>query len=112
MKFVSVNVDKMPVFVTVNSVGIKKNADVNVKNWMTKEYVLRDPSNFECECDKPCDVGENLDYVNCKCRKRLVDKLIEECTENVDEAKITGITLFEHKNKCKSSCTIYVVQLG
>ena len=35
------------------------------------------PSNCECECDKSCDVGEYLDYENCKCRKRLVDKLVE-----------------------------------
>ena len=40
--------------------------------------------------------------------------MIEECTENVREANIIGITLFEcnsaeHKNKCRSSCTIYVV---
>ena len=69
------------------------------------------PSNCECECDKLYDVGEFLDYVNCKCRKRL-DKLVEECTDNVEEAKITGITLFEHKNKCKSSCTIYVVLIA
>ena len=27
------------------------------------------PSNQECECDKSCDVGEYLDYKNCKCRK-------------------------------------------
>ena len=33
------------------------------------------PSNCECECDKSRDVGEYLDYKNCKCRKRLVDKL-------------------------------------
>ena len=26
-----------------------------------------------------CDVGEYLDYENCKCRKRLVDKSVEEC---------------------------------
>ena len=24
------------------------------------------PSNCECECDKSCDVGEFLDYENCK----------------------------------------------
>ena len=29
--------------------------------------------------------------------KKLVNKLIEECTENDEEAKITGLTLFEHK---------------
>ena len=42
------------------------------------------PSNCECECDKSCDVGEYLDYENCKCRKRLIDKLVEECSENID----------------------------
>ena len=39
-----------------------------------------------------CDVGEYLDFENCKCRKRLVDKLVEECTENVEEVKLTEIT--------------------
>ena len=32
------------------------------------------PSNCECEYDKSCDVGEYIDYKNCNCRKRLVDK--------------------------------------
>ena len=35
------------------------------------------PSNCECECDKSCDVGEYLDCENCKCRKKLVDELVE-----------------------------------
>ena len=65
------------------------------------------PSNCEYECDKSCDVGEYLDYVNCKCRKKIVDKLVVECTENIDEVKITGTALFERGNECKSSCTIY-----
>ena len=34
------------------------------------------------------DVGEYLDYENCKCRKILLDKLTEECTESIDEVKI------------------------
>ena len=29
--------------------------------------------------------------------KRLVDKLVEECNENIDEVKLTEIALFEHK---------------
>ena len=33
-------------------------------------------SNCECECDKSWDVGKYLDYKNCKCRKRLIDKLV------------------------------------
>ena len=32
----------MQVFVIVNNVGININADVNVKNWLTKEYVIKD----------------------------------------------------------------------
>ena len=67
------------------------------------------PSNCECECDKSCDAGEYLDYANYKCRKRLIDKLVEECSENIDEVKIT---LAEDENKCKSSCTIYVVLIA
>ena len=62
------------------------------------------PSNCECECDKSCDVGEYLDYENCKCRKRLVDKLVDECDENIDEVKIVS----ESKNKC-NSCILYIV---
>ena len=42
------------------------------------------PSNCECECDKSYDIGESLDYKNCKCRNKLVDKLVEECSENID----------------------------
>ena len=41
-------------------------------------------SNYDCECDKLCDVGEYLDYKNCKCRKKLVDELVEEFSKNID----------------------------
>ena len=68
------------------------------------------PSNCECECDKACDVGEYLDYENCKCRKKLVDKLVEECTETVAEVKIAKITLAKNENRYKCSfCTVYTV---
>ena len=65
------------------------------------------PSNCECESDKSCDIGEYLDYANYNCRKKIVDKLVEEFTEYIDEVKIAGITLFERGNDCKSSFTIY-----
>ena len=67
------------------------------------------PSNCECEFDKSCDVREYLDYENCKCKKRLVDKLVEECTKNINEVKIAGMALFEHENECVSSYTICAV---
>ena len=61
------------------------------------------PRNCECECDKSCDIGEYLDYENCKCRKKLDDKLVEECTENVGEVKLVKITSTENENKHKCS---------
>ena len=68
------------------------------------------PSNCECECDKSCDIGEYLDYENCKCRKELVDKLVDECTETVEEVKPALITLAENEDSYKcSSWTVYTV---
>ena len=32
----------MDVFVIINKDGIKINANVNVKNWLIKEYVIKD----------------------------------------------------------------------
>ena len=57
-----------------------------------------------------CDVGEYLDYEHCKCRKKLVDKLVDECTETIEEVKLAKITLAENENSntC-SSCTVYAV---
>ena len=46
------------------------------------------PSNCDCEWDKNCDIGEYLDYENCKCREKLADKLIVECAETIDETKL------------------------
>ena len=48
-----------------------------------------------------------LDYKNCTCRKRLVDKLVEECTESIKEVNKVS----ENKNKC-SSCILYIVLLS
>ena len=71
---------------------------------------IQNPSNCECECDKSCDVGEYLDNENCRCRKKLINKLVEECTENVEEVKLAKITLVEDENKHKCSfCTLYIV---
>ena len=89
--------------------------------WVRKELIdkgacnkgfIWNPSNCECQYDKSFDVGEYLDYKNCKCRKRLDDKLVEKCRENIDEVKMAGITLFEQGNVCKCYCTIYVVLIA
>ena len=84
------------------------------------ERFIWNPTNCECQCDRSCDVGEYFDYkYNCKCRKRLVDKLVEECNENVNEKKlhsskiIYNSTLNDYDKTCssyeRSSCTICIV---
>ena len=57
-------------------------------------------------CDKSCDIGEYVDYSNCKCRKKLTDSLIEECTKNIDVIKTDNEN--EYIKEC-SSCIIYIV---
>ena len=70
------------------------------------------PSNCKCECDKACDFGEYLDYENCKCRKKLVDKLVDECTETVEEVKLVKIALSKNENSYKCSpCIVHIVLL-
>ena len=34
---------------------------------------------------------------------------MEECNENIDEEKLTDITLFEHKNECSCYYTVFIV---
>ena len=41
-----------------------------------------------------------------KCRKRLVDKLVEECIENIDEVEI--VSKNDHEIKY-CSCILYIV---
>ena len=42
---------------------------------------------------KACDVGEYIDYKHCKCRKKLVDKLVDACTETIEEVKLAKMTV-------------------
>ena len=72
------------------------------------------PSNCECECNKSCDISEYLDYSNCRCKKKLFDKLIEECTENIEDIKLVNITV-ENENiyyKCNSCKKLIVFTMA
>ena len=62
-------------------------------------------SNCECECDKLCDVGEYLDFKNCKCEKKLVHRLVEECSENIDGNEM----IYNNYGSVCSSCTVYII---
>ena len=76
-----------------------------VKGICNKGYIWN-PSNCKCECDKSCDSGKYLDYENCKCRKKLIGKLIEACNENIEETSLIKINSTKWKS---NSCIIYIV---
>ena len=81
---------------------------------MCDKGFIWNPSDCECECDKSCDIGEYLDYKNCKCRKRIIDKLVGECGENIyengtlDIIPLNAIPLNVYK-KVLNSCMVYIV---
>ena len=80
---------------------------------MTKDFFgivnFSNLSNCERECDKSCDIAEYLDYKTCKCRKKLIHPLIEECTNIINETKI--INENENKNDNKDKYSFFVVYI-
>ena len=74
--------------------------------------LISHPSNCNCECDKSCDIGEYLDYKNCKCRRKIVGELVEECSKNIDENEMvyneTLDVISLNIYKC-NSFTLYIV---
>ena len=108
MKLVNVNVYQIQVFVMINNVGIMINTDVNIRNWLTKVDVIKVSAS---ECDKSWDVGKYLDYENCECRKKIIDKLVEERGENTDWNKMIHNATLNDNGKVCNSCTIYIALL-
>ena len=47
-----------------------------------------------------------LDFSNCKCKKKLVDPLVEEIIVNIDETRLVIITV---ENENNGKCNSYVV---
>ena len=80
---------------------------------MYDQGFIWNPSNCECECDKSCDLGECLDYKNCNCRKKIIDKLVEECSENIDGNEMlynkSSDIISSSDNKTSDSCIVYIV---
>ena len=73
---------------------MKINAIVNVNNWLIKAVVIKDLLGIL--------VIANMDVINHEIleimkivKKRLVGKLVEECTENTDQINKAGLNLAE-----------------
>ena len=76
---------------------------------MCDKKFIWNPSNCEYECDKSCDIGEYLNYKNCKCRKRIIDELVDECSKNIYENETLDIIPLNVYKKVCSSCMVYIV---
>ena len=107
----------MQVFVTI----IRWNEDKGrceckelIDKGMCDKIFIWNSINCESECDKSCDIREYLNYKNCKCRKRIIDKLVEEYSKNIDgdemlfNKTLDVIPLNVYKRVC-SSCMVYIV---
>ena len=79
---------------------------------MCDKGFIWNPSN----CEYACNIGEYLNCQNCKSRKGIIDKLVEECSENIcenetiDVVPLNAIPLNVYKKVC-NSCMVYIVLL-
>ena len=68
-------------------------------------------SNCKCECDKLCNTSQYIDYSDCKCKKKIID-LIVETEYDDDKTKLVNITDNKIKivNKTvENNCKVYIV---
>ena len=55
-----------------------------------------------------------MDYKYCKCRKKMLDKLIEECSKNINGNEMLynetlDIISSSDNNKTSKSCIVYII---
>ena len=70
------------------------------------------PSNCECDCDKSCGIVEYLGYKNCKCRKKIIYKLTEECSENINGNEVLyneTYIISSSGNETSNSCIVCII---
>ena len=49
-----------------------------------------------------CNTSQYLDYLDCKCKKIIIDLIVEKCTEyDDDKTKIVNITVTKNNNQTK-----------
>ena len=67
-----------------------------------KGYIFN-PSKCKYECNKSCNTSQYLDYLDCKCKKKIIDLIVEKCIEYDDnQTKIVNKTV-------KNSCKVYII---
>ena len=64
------------------------------------------PSTCACECDMWCKPGQYIDYKKCVCKKKLIGKIISECTSIINE------TMMNDKNNIANDDTTTSIFIG
>ena len=64
------------------------------------------PSTCECQCDKLCKTVQYLDHKNCVCKNKLIGRLIEECTSNINETMINNK---DNIDNCNTIRNVFIV---
>ena len=54
--------------------------------------------NFECQCDIWCKPGQYLDYKNCVYKHKFIGRIIEECTNVINETMINNKDNIDNDN--------------
>ena len=69
---------------------------------------LWNPSTWDWECNKACKIDKYLDIKNFSCEKRLFDKIVLACEDQI--LNHTGASLEEKKLTCEeSNCLIHTI---
>ena len=90
------------------------NSGVNARNSLIKVYVINDLFGIlvivSLNVTNPMILVRIQTIKIMSAKKTLVNKLVEECTENIEETRLVETTSSENENKHKcSSCTLYIV---
>ena len=95
------------------------------KGACNKGYPNFNPNNCKCECDKSFNTSQYSDYLDCKCKNKIIDLIVENCIEYDDnKTKLVNITYNKTNNKTdnktdnktiivtktvKNSCKVYII---
>ena len=69
------------------------------------------PIMCECEYHESYDAVKYLDYASCKCRKRIIGKVVEWCDEDINGSETVYNTILNDYGIVCKSCTLYIVLL-
>ena len=113
MKRVSAYVGQTELFIIANNDGMKINAGVSAKNELIKECVIKEIFGIQVIASVNTinlAILVNIQIIQiASVKQKLIDPLVEECTENINETKLVKKTLDEIKDRYSFSIVYKVL---